>query len=63
MMPRKRGWGIVRLACVGLCLAVLGVFCLQAGRGIGRVRRGEATPAQVIADTVDWLRGIERESS
>ena len=48
--------------CAGICLLVLFTFCLQVGKGIGRVRRGEATPARVIEDTLDWLVGKEEGS-
>lgn len=62
-MRSQRGFGkIVRALCTGVCFLVLGAFCLQVGKGVGRVRRGEATPAQVIEDTVDWLMGNEERS-
>ena len=47
----------IRLLCCVATVAVLTVFAVRLGQGIGRVDRGEITPAEMLEDMGDWLRG------
>ena len=47
----------IRLLCGVATAAVLTVFAVRLGQGIGRVERGEITPAEMLEDMGDWLRG------
>jgi hypothetical protein len=43
-------------------LAVLLVFAWRLGQGVERVRQGEITPAQMLQDMGEWLRGTENKT-
>lgn len=48
-----------RVLCCGVTLAVLLVFAGRMGQGIVRVSQGEITPAQMLQEMGEWLRGKE----
>jgi hypothetical protein len=48
--------------CCGVTLAVLLVFAWRLGQGVERVRQGEITPAQMLQDMGEWLRGTENKT-
>ena len=54
-----RAW---RVLCCGVTLAVLLVFAWRLGQGVERVRQGEITPAQMLQDMGEWLRGAENKT-
>lgn len=58
-MGRSALGHVVRWLCYIAVVVVLSAFALQLGRGIGDVRRGEMTPAQMLEELGDWMRGKE----
>ena len=48
-----------RVLCCGVTLAVLLVFAGRMGQGLVRVSQGEITPAQMLQEMGEWLRGKE----
>ena len=57
MKRKQKCLPVVRLICMGVCVAMLCSFGVRTARDIGRIRRGEMTAAQAIEETMDWLRG------
>jgi hypothetical protein len=45
--------------CYAAVIAVLAAFGLRLGRGVGEVRRGEMTPAEMLEELGDWMTGKE----
>lgn len=62
MRWKTRCFLTLRLVCAGVCVIMLFLFGVRTVRDVGRIRRGEVTPAQAIEQTVDWLRGKETGS-
>lgn len=57
-----RGWKAVALrvlhwTCYAAVMIVLSIFAMQLIRGVGEVRRGEATPAEMLEQLGDWMTG------
>ncbi len=58
-MKRKK-WTWRQTGTLFFCvvtLFALTVFCVRVGKGISQVKAGKMTPAQVIEEMGEWLRG------
>ena len=51
--------GVAAGACYLAVAAVLLVFAWRLGCGVREVKRGEATPADMLAELADWMTGRE----